>query len=163
MTRPMIAVMVALAMMAIAVPSAPSQTPDSLIVPGERIGPYRLGMTLAEVIGLLGSGGERGSTTMPRSYGMLWRNKRVFSSFFSASHTVSGVTLYDSDENRTFRTAEGVGLGSPSSEFDRFGQPEWRQQYQGGVEARAYWKVGLYTNTKEGKVTAIGVFDNRSQ
>lgn len=162
--RSVIAMLSVLAAVGIGVPVSASQTPDSsLIVPGERIGPYRLGMTLADVIGLMGSTGERGSTTMPRSYGMLWRDKRIFFSFFSATHVVSGVTLYDSEENRVFKTAEGIGLGSPGSELDRFGQPEWRQQYQGGIEARAYWKFGLYTQTRDGKLVAVGVFDHKSR
>ncbi|MDR7521604.1 MAG: hypothetical protein QN168_03975 [Armatimonadota bacterium] len=143
---------------------AAAQVEDgTLIVPGKRIGPYNLGMTLAGVIGLMGSVGERGSTTMPQSYGMLWRDKRIYFSFFNATHTVSAATLLDSEANRVFRTADGVGLGSPGSELDRFGRPEWRHQYPGNVEARAYWRIGLYVQTKEGRIIAIGVFDHKSQ
>lgn len=136
------------------------QEPQCTVAPGDFLGQWQLGMTLAEVRAALGTDGERGNTTMPDSYGVFFREKMLFFSFWNLTHTVSAVTVYDSPKNRLCKTVEGVGIGSPATDLERFGRPEWSGPLPGGVTARAYWTLGLFVELHQNTVRAIGVFDN---
>lgn len=134
-----------------------------LVVPGASVGQWQLGMPLAKVLEAMGSSGEKTQTGVPGSYGLYFREKKIHFSFFKTNNTVSGITLYDMPENRACRTTEGIGIGSQTSDLDRFGKPEWSQTFPSGIEVRAYWSIGLYVELKDGTVRAIGAFDRNAR
>lgn len=100
---------------------------DLLIVPGERIGPVRLGMGMDEVLSKLG----RPDIVVDDEAISIWR-------YWSLSLTVSFDdiaapvvrdinTMYWSDvpSHSVFKTAEGIGIGSSSFDVNRtYGSPD---------------------------------------
>ncbi len=151
-----------------------AQIPDDrLIAPGERIGRFRLRMSASEAASALGSPGERRAftpmlsgllnfTPLRTSYGLWWRDKAVFMLFTPTSDRATGIVLFEHPDNRGFRTFEGVGIGSPFAELNRFGGAEGSEG--GETEGKLiYWTIGLYVHWRDGRITAIGVLDNKAR
>lgn len=155
--------------------SAPAQIPeDRLIIPGERIGRFRLHMLAREAATVLGGPGERrrydsilsrllGFTPLEKSYGLWWQDRGIFMLFSPAEDRATGIVLFDHPENRAYRTFEGVGIGSPLPELNRFAGPDGGESGGGtaGPEGKyIYWTLGLYVHWQDNRITAIGVLDN---
>jgi len=135
-------------------PSATAQVPDDfLIVPGQRIGPYRLGAPYAFFVEAwgdndLGAGRERqwcpgqrfAWTVKPMGYiAEFWKDVAVWVGIYSPSHP--NYPERDALASR-YRTEKGVRLGSAFSAVERaHGKPD----QEGRVVGWTFWyyKSGL--------------------
>jgi hypothetical protein len=98
---------------------------DHLIVPGQRIGPVRLGMGMDELAATLG---QPDSIQKRSGAWLYWSLDLVVAFDSSAAPAVAGVTntTWTGDPPRAlFKTAEGIGIGSSSFDVKRtYGSPD---------------------------------------
>jgi hypothetical protein len=95
---------------------------DMLIVPGQRIGPIRLGMGMDEVVAKLGQ-----PDFTETSEWRYWSLNLVVGFYTSPAPAVAGLSTQiwaDVPLSTVFRTAEGIGIGSSSFDVKRaYGKP----------------------------------------
>jgi hypothetical protein len=125
---------------------------DTAIVPGDRIGPYRLGVTGAALRARLGAPQDLGSGVNP----LLWAAGWVFGPS-GQRWTLSALIRRDTDqvvalliqgggEGTRFRTAEGVALGtSLPAAWEAYGDPSfrWLLRAETGFVVAVYDRIGL--------------------
>jgi hypothetical protein len=102
------------------------QNSDHLIVPGERVGPIKLGMTEQEVFNLLGPAKKHFFRFGTLIYS--WEDGDFEINVSPDNHTVYVVKVF----SPSYHTAEGVRVGS--SEFDLVhlkGLPQWKDDARG--------------------------------
>jgi hypothetical protein len=104
-------------------------TRDNLIVPGVRMGPVKLGMTVRELHATVGK--EYNSVDYPSGNSRLWYSSLGMYVWVNPDDHVFRVEPYDA----RYATRDGIRLGSPKANLlARYGQPQWSKLvYRGGV------------------------------
>ena len=116
-----------------------SQSDDKLIIPGERVGPYRLQQPRSKI-----HGGDPNAYTHPAAKGLLLS--------FEAER-VSVITVCSPD----YHTDRGLKFGSATNEVIVYhGQPD---QITNGI--MVYQKLGIEFHCLDGKVGIINVLDKK--
>lgn len=139
-------------------PAPPKQPPpdDSLIVPGDRIGPVAIGMTSKQVLQVKGTPGN--STFRYSDAAVYPYDENKYSVVVDdATQQVWRVTTF-SDE---YQTAEGVGVGSSELEMRaNLGNPDSSTNWD-NAEPPTYlycYDKGLAIYILLGKISKISVF-----
>jgi hypothetical protein len=104
-------------------------TRDNLIVPGVRIGPVKLGITIRELYATVGK--EYNSTDFLDGNSRLWYSELELSVWVNENDHVYKIEPY----NGRYATRDGIRLGSPKANLvARYGQPQWTKLvYRSGV------------------------------
>jgi len=93
---------------------------DNLIVPGVRIGPVKLGITVRELYATVGK--EYNSTDFPNGNSRLWYSDLGLYVWVNENDHVYKIEPYDA----RYATRDGIRLGSPKADLvAHYGQPEW--------------------------------------
>ncbi|MDR7543399.1 MAG: hypothetical protein QN120_04020 [Armatimonadota bacterium] len=132
---------------------AATQVKDgNLIVPGDRIGPYRLGVTgaaLREQLGLpqnLGAGANPTLAATGWTFGPQGQRWALLALVRRDTDQVVALLLQGAGEATRFRTAEGVALGTPvQTAWQVYGTPSfrWLLSDRTGFIVAVYDRIGL--------------------
>lgn len=152
----------------------PAQTPDTSIVPGDRIGPWSVSSTLDSLIVALGPGYRLVTNTgISTAHAYTYPNMNLNVGFCITGRKVLQIGIYRNehvwgldrgwkasvrDTLVQYKTAEGIGLDSAATEaFAAYGQAartyDWERGYKGyGLRNRIY-----FIADPEGKISYIAV------
>ncbi len=146
--RVRIAALLALASITGACASAPPDLNDSLVVPGERVGPVVLGMPLSQLIAVAGT--PRRTTLLEGSAAATYE----FDGFSVAAHDTVYWIIVDSP---VYRTAQGAAVGAEQIEArSAFGRPECVVT-RGDRTIYDYRNLYVEVANATGRVTKMGV------
>lgn len=133
-------------------PAAVGAQEDTVIVPGDRIGPYRLGVTGAVLRERLGPPQNVGAGANPLMQSVGWvfgpsgRRWALFALVRRDTDEVVALLIQGGGESVRFRTAEGVALGtSLSAAWQLYGEPSfrWLLRAETGFVVAVYDRIGL--------------------
>ncbi len=104
-------------------------TRDNLIVPGVRMGPVKLGITVRELYATVGK--EYNSADYPSGNRRLLYSELELYVWVNQDDHVFKIEPYDA----RYATRDGIRLGSPKANLiGRYGQPQWTKMvYRAGV------------------------------
>ncbi|MDR7521603.1 MAG: hypothetical protein QN168_03970 [Armatimonadota bacterium] len=141
-------------------PGAAATPEDSVMVPGDRIGPYRLGVTGAALRMQLGLPQNLGAAANPTLAAIGWtfgpqgQRWALVALVRRDTDQVVALLLQGAGEAIRFRTAEGVALGTPlQTAWQVYGTPSfrWLLSDRTGFIVAVYDHIGLaiggYTQT----------------
>lgn len=143
-------------------PHAAATQEDSVIVPRDRIGPYRLGVTGAALREQLGLPQDLGSVANPTLAAIGWtfgpqgQRWALLALVRRDTDQVVALLLQGAGEATRFRTAEGLALGTPlQTAWQVYGTPSfrWLLSDRTGFIVAVYDRIGLAI----GGYTQVGV------
>lgn len=152
--------LVALALLA--TPSAPAQTPqDKMIVPGSRIGPWKLDMSFQELIQMNGAAGAHptiASRYVSRATWYPWGHLGIA----AASHDKREVEFLAVFDTRELSTRSGIRVKSTRKRVQAaYGEPEIESDISAGgkiITALIYDKIGLAVFLDQNAAQMILIF-----
>jgi hypothetical protein len=127
---------------------------NTLIVPGQRIGPLYLGMSDAELLAAVGPPDQ--TVNWDKSaVSYIYENPKLWVVVVKKTRRVGMINTSSS----MFRTAEGIGVGSTQLELD-VKMPK-RKRGRGGVACYGNTKTEIwFSDASDGRITQIFMFSN---
>jgi hypothetical protein len=143
----------------------PSEIGDAMVVPGERIGPLRLGMTIAQMIRVMPSGYKRDVFEKEHVILYEWRKEGVWVSIDEQSRAVRLISVFGAG---AYKTDKGVALLNTESkmesvygrEYKRYEYPEDRITLVRYVPLGLHFGIANYPSQRaiHGRIFTIGIF-----
>lgn len=143
----------------------PSEIGDAIVVPGERVGPLRLGMTLAQLIRAMPSGYKRDVFEKENIIVFEWRKEGVWVSIDGQSRAVRLISVFGAG---AYKTDKGLALLNTESKMESlYGRDYKRYEYPDDrITLVRYVPLGLHfgivnypsQRAIHGRIFTIGIF-----
>jgi len=143
----------------------PSEIGDAIVVPGERIGPLRLGMSIAHMLRVMPSGYKRDVFAKENVILYEWRREGIWVSLEEQTHAVRLISAFGTG---AYKTDRGVWLLNTESrmesahgkDYKRYEYPEDRLTLVRYVPLGLQFGIANYPSQRaiHGRIFTIGIF-----
>lgn len=143
----------------------PSEIGDAIVVPGERIGPLRLGMSIAQMIRAMPSGYKRDVFEKENIILYEWRKEGVWVSIDGQSRAIRLISVFGAG---AYKTDKGLALLHTESkmesvygrDYKRYEYPDDRITLVRYVPLGLHFGIANYPSQRaiHGRIFTIGIF-----